>query len=48
MCQDFGQAISRLRQKYRHLDQLTIEKHHFLAELQEPSRWRTQRSKNHE
>ena len=35
--------------KNRYLDRLTVYKHHhFLAELQKPSRWRTQRSKNHE
>ena len=47
MPQHFVRAKCPHTKKYRYVDKLTW-KHHFLAELQEPSRWRTERSKNHE
>ena len=47
MPQHFVRAKCPHTKKYRYVDKLTW-KHHFLAELQEPSRWRTERSKNDE
>ena len=49
MPQHFGWLKCRHKKKNRYLDKLTVSKHHrFIAELQKPSRWWTQRSKNHE